>query len=178
MSSPEPVDPEIAAATFREHLDQFFAVGRGTQEYWSSVDLDSLHSVIQVPAIRASGEVDLYHVKLGAEYYDVWPPVVTFVAPTEDGEWEPARGGSKYWPKQNNSPGFSFGLHPSYSYPDGMTRQLACFSHSFDYYISNHTPNEGERWRQGVHTVSATLTRLAQALSVPNYQGPSGDSDS
>ena len=65
-----------------------------------------------------------------------------------------------------------------FQYADGTTRQLVCFSHSFDYYISNHTPADGEGWDQRRHTLTATLTRLAAALRAPNYQEPSGDSDS
>lgn len=94
-----------------------------------------------------------------------------------DGEWVLPGLTSRWWPKQQNSPGFSFGLHHDYRYPDGSTRELVCFSHALDYYISGHNPTDAERWKQGTHTVSATLTRIADVLKAPNYQGPSGDLD-
>jgi hypothetical protein len=70
-----------------------------------------------------------------------------------------------------NPPGW-FGLHPAYEYPDGHIAQLVCFSHSLDYYISNHTPEPSQIWQQGTHTVAATLNRLHEILSPPSYQGP------
>ncbi len=177
MTIPEPVDPEVAAATFDLHLRDFFATGRGREPGWERIDLDPLHSVIQVPAVRDDGTVDHYFVRLGAEFYDVWPPSVAFVRHSETGEWIDATAGTRWWPNQQNAPGFSFHHHAVYQYPDGSSRQLLCFSHSFDYYLSNHNPSERERWAQGTHTVSATLSRVALVLHAPNYIGPSGDSD-
>lgn len=177
MSAPAKVDPEVAAATFAAHLDEFFARGRGRMPGWDRIAVDDLHEVIRIPATRADGTGDQYFVLLGAAYYPVWPPLVTFVRPAGEG-WAEAAPGSRFWPNQNNSPGFSFGLHAAYQYPDGTTRPLLCFSHSFDYYVSSHTPDEEERWRNGVHTLTATLTRLAEVLRTPNYQGPSGAGDS
>ncbi len=176
--TPELIDPEVAAATFDTHLRDFFTSGRGRGEGWCRIDLDDLHTVVQLPAVRENGTVDCYFVRLGAEYYDVWPPTVAVVRKTQTGEWVEAAEGTRWWPNQRNAPGFSFGLHPRYAYPDQSIRQLVCFSHSFDYYLSSHTANDPERWRHGTHTVSATLSRIAQALHAPNYIGPSGDRDS
>lgn len=177
MTAPEVVDPEVAAATFDAHLTRFLDDGRGAGDGWDRTDLDPLHAVVRIPATRPDGTRDHYFVRLGAEYYDVWPPRATFVSPNPDGTWGDPPETSRWWPKQQNSPGFAFGLHHSYTYSDGSIRQLLCFSHSFDYYISDHKPTEPERWRQGVHTVSATLTRIAHVLTAPNYQGPNGDLD-
>lgn len=174
---PEPVDPEVAAATFSRHLGEFFATGRGRGAEWERIDLDPLHVVIRVPATRMDGTVDHYFVRIGAEFYDVWPPSVAFVRRTDAGDWIDARPGTRWWPNQQNSPGFSFHLHEAYQFPDG-SRQLLCFSHSFDYYLSNHHPTDQERWQQGRHTLTATLSRVALVLQAPNYIGPSGDSDS
>ena len=177
MIEPSKVDREVAAETFADDLADFFTNGRGSQAGWERFDIDELHAVVRTPAIRADGTVDHYLVLLGAEYYPVWPVSVTFVRPDGDG-WAEAADGTRWWPRQQNSPGFQFGLHPTYQYPDGTARQLVCFSHSFDYYISNHTPADGEAWDQRRHTLTATLTRLAAVLRAPNYQEPSGDSDS
>jgi hypothetical protein len=46
-----------------------------------------------------------------------------------------------------------------------------------EYYMSNHSPTDEQRWTQGRHTVAATLSRLAELLSPPNYGGPSAPRD-
>lgn len=177
MTEPAKVDPEIAAVTFEAHLDDFFVNGRGRRAGWARFLVDPLHTVIQIPAVRSDGTVDPYFLMLGAEYYPVWPPIVRFVRRTADGSWIDATEGTRWWPKQQNQPGFSFGLHATYPFPEAP-RQLVCFSHSFEYYISNHTPQGAEGWDQSRHTLTATLTRMADVLRAPNYQEPSGDSDS
>lgn len=174
---PGKVDPEIAAVTFAAHLDDFFVNGRGGREGWERILVDELHAVTRIPATRADGTLDPYFVMLGAEYYPVWPPIVRFVRRTDDGDWVDATEGTRWWPKQQNQPGFSFGLHATYPFPEGP-RQLVCFSHSFEYYITGHTPAEGEEWVQGRHTLTATLSRMGDVLRAPNYQEPSGDRDS
>ena len=178
MTAPTKVDIEVATASFRVDLAHFFQRGRGRLPGWERIDLGPICAVVRIPAQRADGSVDDYFVRLLAECYPMWPPIVTFVRPDDRDGWVEARDGSRWWPRQQNSPGFPFGLHAAYTYPDGTTRQLVCFSHSLDYYLSNHTPSVRERWQQGRHTVTATLTRLADALRAPNYQGPSGDLDS
>lgn len=180
VTEPAKVDPEVAAATFAAHLDDFFANGRGRGDGWQRIPIDALHAVIRMPAVRPDGTNDHYFVMLGAEYYPVWPTTVAFVRPSDNGAWADATDGTRWWPRQNNAPapGLSFGLHPTYQYPDGTTRQLICFSHTFEYYVSNHGPTDEERWDQRRHTLTATLSRLADILRAPNYQEPSGDSGS
>jgi hypothetical protein len=169
---PSKIDPEIAAETLALHLAAFFERGRPNREAgWERIAVDALHTVVRIPAVRADGRVDSYLVLVGGEYYDMWPPQVAFVEPVE-GEYREAVQGSPWWPVQNNAPGFQFGLHEKYRYPDGTERQLICFSHSLDYYLSNHSPTEDQRWRQGRHTVSATLSRIRDVLTAPNYKGP------
>ena len=129
--------------------------------------------MVRVPARRADGTEDFYFVELGAAYYPTWPTTVAFVAPTEEG-WETARDGTRWWPSQKNQPGFPFGLHAVYTYPDQRVAPLVCFSHTFEYYISGHNPTPSERWDPKSHTLSATLTRIATVLQAPNYEGPSG----
>jgi hypothetical protein len=174
MTEPAKVDPEVAASTFAAHLDDFFANGRGGLPGWRRIDLGPLQAVVAIPARRADGTVDEYLVLLGADFYPVWPPSVSFVERAGQG-WIQATPGSSSWPEQKNSPGFSFHLHATYDYTDGSKRQLVCFSHSFDYYVSGHSPTEEERWIHGIHTVTATLSRLAEVLRSPNYERPSGD---
>jgi len=56
-----------------------------------------------------------------------------------------------------------------------MKRQLVCFTLGAEYYMTDHSPKETERWQQGRHTVAGTLFRLAEVLSPPYYKFPSGD---
>jgi len=168
-------DAEIAAATFDRHLAAFFAKGRPAREQgWERVDIDPLHSVVRVPAIREGHADEAYLILVGAEYYDLWPPSVTFVEPLVDGTYREAPPNSQWWPRIAGSPGFAIAVHPQYRYPNGEERQLICFSHSLDYYSSNHTPAPAQRWTQGRHTVSSTLSRISDVLKPPSYQGPSG----
>jgi hypothetical protein len=45
---------------------------------------------------------------------------------------------------------------------------------TYEYYISGHSPAPGQRWQQGRHTLGATLTRVQDALTSAQYQGPAG----
>lgn len=170
VNHPALADAEIATATFSEHLAKYWAGGRPAQLGWERIDLLPLHTVIRMPARRTSAPttVDHYYIKLGAEYYDAAPPTVGFVVPEL---WTPAPSSSRWFPKIQTPPWF--GLHDKYPYPDGQQRQLVCFTFSAEYYMTEHSPKETERWTQGRHTVAATLNRLAEILSPPYYQEPS-----
>ncbi len=128
-----------------------------------------------LPGRRADGQIDLWPVRLKADWYPAWPPQVTFVEP--DGVNEPAPG-SPWLPVFVGPPPMQFGFHQTYSYTDPVdqtpltSRQLVCFSHSFDFYISNHVAQPSEQWDPRTHNVAATLNRLRQLLGAPHYQGP------
>lgn len=167
--------------TFALHLDGFFSSPRRREGGWGVIRIDALVAVAVIPACTASGDVHPYFVRLDARWYDRYPPQVAFVEPTAS--WPNASFGTPYYPAIAGSPTpegraypgqppVQFALHPAYAYPTGEQRQLACFSHSFDYYISGHNPTEDQRWEQGTHTVSATLTRLHAVLRAPSYLGP------
>jgi hypothetical protein len=162
-------DPEIAAATFEQHLNQLWASGRPTRLGWERIDVDPLHVAVRLPAKRPTGECDLYYFRLGAEYYDAGPPTVALVHPdgkthaSKPTQWFPVLEALPHW----------FGLHSAYDYPGGQTRQLICFSFAAEYYMTAHSPKETESWQQGRHTVAATLSRLAEILSPQYYRRPS-----
>lgn len=174
-------DAEVAAATFSDHLNVFFADPRRATGGWGRISVDALTEVVVIPAVRPDETFDPYFVQLEADWYDQWPARVTFVEPLAG--WPTAHPGSTHYPVIVGSPlpdgaapgqpTISFALHPSYAMSYGEQRQLACFSHSFDYYFSGHTPTEEQRWRQGTHTICATLSRLHAVLQAPNYIGPS-----
>jgi hypothetical protein len=177
VTLPAPVDPEVAAVTLKKHLDGFFARGRGSWENgWRRHPVDALHEVIEIPGVRSDGTVDPYFVLLGAAYYPVWPVSAAFVCKAEAGGWEPVDGGP-WWPRQNNQPGFAFGLHKTYTYLDQTVRPLICCSFTLEYYLTDHSPSEDERWDPSHHTLTATLSRLGDILRAPNYQEPDGDRD-
>ncbi len=169
LGRPIPADPEIAALTFQRDLDTLWASRRPDRDGWRLMRLDPLRVVVTLPGIRTDGTVDDYFVKLGAEYYDAFPPTTVFVDP--DG-WREVRSGTRWFPLIT-SPGW-FGLHDGYPFPDGTARQLVCFTFTAEYYMVSHSPPETTVWRQGRHTVAATLARLAEVLRPPYYQGPSG----
>lgn len=183
MTLPAPVDPEIAAATFARDLQVFFDDDRRRVDGWGLVTVAPLTAVAVLPGIRPDATVDPFFVRLDAHWYDVHPPRLTFVEPVRG--FPAAQPGSAHYPvikgsplphgAVSGSPTIQFALHPSYALTTGETRQLVCFSHSFDYYLSHHTPTDAQRWQQGTHTLSASLTRLQIVLQAPNYVGPSSD---
>lgn len=170
LGCPTSVDPEVASATFKRHLDELWASGRCTRLGWEITHLDPLHVVVALPAKRPDGTADRYFVKMGAEYYDAFPPTVAFVNPEN---WTEAANGTRWFPVISPFPPW-FGLHPSYGFPNGTSRQLVCFSFTAEYYMTSHSPPADAVWRQGRHTISATLNRLAEVLCPPYYQCPSG----
>jgi hypothetical protein len=190
---PARADGEVAAAVFATHVARVSASALAREHGWRFTELDPMHVVVTLTAIRTGGECDIYHVKLGAEYYDPYPPTTSFVSPPRpatDGEpapenWaEAAAEGSRWLPVV--TPLTWFAIHPAYSYPADVVakacyrvpRQLVCCSMTFEYYISGHNPASGQQWQQGRHTLGATLTRIQDALTSPNYQRPSGAHDS
>lgn len=187
---PAVADPEIAAAVFADHLTRVQTGEQARSNGWAFTRLDPLHVVVTVSGKRQSGERDEYRVKLGAEYYDVYPPTTSFVCPPRPATgnqparegWTEAPPGSRWLPAV--APLEWFAIHPAYSFPggvanarDGVPRQLVCCSMTFEYYISSHQPNAGQRWQQGRHTLGATLTRIQDALTSEQYQGPAGAVD-
>jgi hypothetical protein len=170
-------DPGVAAAIFAQHLDAFWSTGRPQSLGMERSSIDLLHSLIGLKAQRASGKTDRYFVLLGADYYDAYPPTVMFVRLGDAGDWLEAKHGTVWYPnvKFRTQPPPWFQLHPAYQIEGySQPRQLACFSFAAEYYMTNHSPTETQKWVQGRHTVGATLNRLQEVLLPPLYQEPSG----
>ena len=168
-----PGDPAVVARTFSSHLDKYWRNSARAEKGWTRTMIDDLHTVVTIPA-RADGSSDPYYFRLGAEYYDTYPPTVLLVAP-EPG-WPRARAGTTWWPVV--APPSWCALHDSYQYCDAQGHplfegQLLCFSMTAEYYMSNHGPTDAQRWTPGRHTVAATLSRLGEILSPLYYRGPS-----
>jgi len=168
VNPPALVDVEIAAATLRQHLDELWTTGRPDKKGWQLTWIDDLHLIVRMPAHRKDGTIDHYHIHLGGEYYDAGPPTVGFIDPDTK---ERTNKKSKWFPKINPTPPW-FGLHEAYHYPDKTSRQLVCFTGSAEFYMTDHSPKETEKWQQGEHTVAMTLNRLQEVLSQPYYVGP------
>jgi hypothetical protein len=133
-----------------------------------------MHAVVAVTGSRPDGQSDVYYVKLGAEYYDTYPPTTSFVCPSRPaaadapgrGGWPEAPAGSRWLPDVQNLPWLA--VHSGYTnFADGKARQLVCCSMTY-----------GQQWRQGRHTLAATLNRIHDALNSPSYRGPAGADDS
>jgi hypothetical protein len=162
------VDPEVAAVAFATDLDRLWAGGRPEQRGWKRTPIDPLTEIVEMPARLVGGGEDSYLLRLEAGHYGPHPPAVKFVEP---GSWDPAGGGSRWFPRLEAVPGW-FGLHATYDYEDGSKAQLVCFSFNLDYYISGHNPQTDEVWAQGRHTVAATLNRIHEILGPEYYRGP------
>ena len=167
-------DAEVAAATLSAHLDDLWARGRPAAAGWKRFALDPLRWIVIMPAETPSGERRHFFIRLDGRAYDLWPVDAHFVDPSD---WEPATRG-RWWPVTD--PAVSpprqqwFGLHPTYDFRDGTPpRQLVCFSFTLGYYESSHGPTDVEQWRQGHHTVAATLNRFAEILSPAHFRGVS-----
>ena len=184
MPDPTPVDPEVATALLRSHLEGFFKHSprlRGGVGWAYEITENPLIAIVHMPARSLDGEEpDIYTLRLDGTYYDTWPVSVMFVEPHER-EWRRARFGTPGFPILRGSPGapsgdgvgFQFALHDEYSWPNGHTDQLICFSYNLGYYTSNHSPNDDQKWRPNKDRVDATLSRIHAALNGPAYLGPS-----
>lgn len=184
VPDPAPVDPEVAAALLRSHLEDFFSNSPrvyGAPGWAYTITEDPLIAIVQMPArTRDAGGPDIYTLRLDGAFYDTWPVAATFVQ-RQDGGWRRARIGSPAFPLLRGSPGapagdgvgFQFALHDDYQFPNGSRDQLICFSYNLGYYTSNHTPNKDQEWRPGTDRVDATLSRIHTALTSPAYAGPS-----
>ncbi|WAJ42862.1 hypothetical protein OK015_16505 [Mycobacterium sp. Aquia_216] len=183
---PHVADPEIAAAVFADHLGRVLAGPQARDHGWKFTVVDPLHAVVGLTATRPDGATDPYHVALGAEFYDVHPPTVKFVVPEPGCTGWPEAGATSRW-----LPALAgldwFHVHATYGYAEPppeycasyrRPRQLVCCSMTLEYYISGHAPTDGQRWRQGRHTLGGTLARIQEALLSPQYQGPAGADDS
>lgn len=172
LGRPTPADPEVAALTFARHLDDLWRKGRPDRLGWKRIQLTPLTTIVILPArFRKGGIEDHYYIKLGADFYDAWPPLVNFVMPET---WVEARSGTRWYPNFSSRPEW-FLLHDAYEYPpDRAKRQLVCFSRSAQYYQTGHNVADSKLWHQGTHTVAWTLNGLHEVLQPPFYGGRSG----
>lgn len=189
--TPEPIDPEVAAALLSADLELFFAhspVASNQRDSWCTHPTDDDRIVIVGLPARPTTDPHTglrqrhrFHVLLDANCYSTWPVRCIFVAFDEASGWSRARINSPDYPFIAGSPGapagpatpFEFALHDDYAFSDGRHDQLICFSYSLDYYKSGHNPAAGQQWCASEHTVSATLSRLYAVLNSPAYLGPS-----
>jgi hypothetical protein len=171
---PVKVDEEVAAEKFKRDLE-WLGGDRAQQLGLKLAKQEHMYAVIGIPGVRASAQQDDYYVRLGADYYDKWPPTAVFVKPES---WELASPGTRWLPTIQCQGINWFGLHAPYNgMNDGKNiylPQLLCFTFTAEYYIVPHSPPEDSVWQQGRHTLTATLSRLAEVLQQPHYRGPSG----
>jgi hypothetical protein len=184
VPEPTPVDPEVAAALLRSHLEDFFKNSPRVQEgdgWGYEITANPLVAIVRIPARALDADArDVYTVQLDATYYDTWPVSATFVEANGDG-WRRARIGTPAFPFLRGSPGappgdgvpFQLALHDNYQFPGEAWDQLICFSYNLGYYASNHSPTEGQKWRPGQDRLDATVSRIHISLNSAAYLGPS-----
>lgn len=165
---PVKADEEIATALFAKHLDQLWSGPLPDARGWSRTTIDPMHTLVGVTAVRSDSQRDPYYLLLGAEYYDRWPPTAQFVDPDT---LRPAATDSRWWPVLQTNPPWG-AIHANYRYLDGQNRPLICITLTAEYYQTQHNPPAHTVWRQGKHTVAATITRITEMLSQPYYGGP------
>jgi len=164
------VDDEVAAARFKEHL-AWLNSPRAAELGLTLIKQERLHAIVKMSGSRADGQQDEYYLRLGADFYDKWPPTAGFVKPET---WDLAACGTRWLPKIQCQGVNWFGLHAPYNSNGLHLPQLLCFTFTAEYYMVPHSPPPDSVWRQGYHTLSATLSRLCEVLKHPHYQGPSG----
>jgi len=164
------VDEEVAADKFKQDLE-WVSSQRAEQLGLCLVEQERMHAVIRIPGVRANGGKDDYYVRLGADFYDKWPPTAAFVKPEG---WVLATPGTRWLPRIQCQGINWFALHVPYGNGNMVLPQLLCFTFTAEYYMVSHAPPADSVWRQGYHTLAATLSRLAEVLKHPHYQGPSG----
>ena len=168
LSTPVKVDPEIAATKFIADLT-WLSSPRAIQLGLQLIKQEELWAAIQIPAVKEDGGTDEYFLRLGAEYYDKWPPTAIFVEPHT---WVRAESGTRWLPVIQCQGINWFALHSPYRGGTVTLPQMLCFTFTAEYYMVPHSPPETSVWRQGHHTLTATLTRLAEVLRYPHYKGP------
>jgi hypothetical protein len=169
---PIQADPDVATALFQEHLDDLWTTDVPGALQLSRQRVDSRHELIGLTAVRTTARRDQYFALLGADFYDRWPPTVAFVDPEH--LTQPAAN-SRWWPHFSSYPEWAMIEH-QHDFSDGVRRQLVCYSFAADYYIVPHNLVRCCLWCQGRHTVTATITRLAELLRPPFYSGPADES--
>ena len=114
---PAPADPEIAAAVFADHVARVSGGAQARERGWVFTWLDAMHVVVAVTGTRPDGQRDGYYLKLGAEYYDRYPPTTSFVCPPRSGCRKRARpgrvdGGTRREPVAPGRPAAAVVRHP------------------------------------------------------------------
>lgn len=167
---PVKVDEEVAAEKFKRHLEWLYS-DRAQQLSLHLMRQGRMYAVVRMPGVQANGQRDDYYVRLGADYYDKWPPTAVFVKPET---WEIASSGTRWLPTIQCQGINWFSLHAPHNSGNVNLPQLLCFTFTAEYYMVPHSPPEDSVWRQGYHTLTATLSRLAEVLQQPHYREPSG----
>jgi len=161
---PEIADEEIASLKLARDIESLKKTSGPSRHGWEFRQVSNMHWIVRMFGTRKNGQRDEYWVKLGAEYYDAAGPTVLFVDP--DGK--EVKGLSPWLPKLNPRPSW-IAIHPDRNNKVHIG-QLVCFSFNAFYEFTHSPPHEDLRWKQGVHTVAATLYSLQKALSQEHYE--------
>jgi hypothetical protein len=150
--------PEVASAKLKAHLAKLYENADFADPRLAYVLVDELHAIVPILA-RKGEDQDLYYVRLGAEHYDAYPPIVVFVQPNT---WALAPPKTRWFPKLEGAADFA--LHEAFDFKSAGKRPLICYSFNAEYYMTEHSPTPGQVWVQGKHTLAATVYRLTEIM--------------
>lgn len=172
--APAKPHPDLARSQFEEDVDVLEGSPLARRYGWVlEPDYPNLRLQVRMWSLGEHGKrQDDYYLDLDMSYYRQHPPGVTFVNPitrsfdpSKDARWLPVAA--------SKPPHTDIRYHASYPI-NGVNRQMVCNSLTLEYYMTGHSPQPGERWDPGRHTLSATLSLLQTMLSPPHYGGRSG----
>ena len=177
--SVSPTDPVLARTEVRAKLSRLLEDGIPDNRCWK-LEYSDLQGrpvlYVYIPSRRADGTPhssgEFLH-KLTFEAYPAFPPRIEFVNPDTKAY---DTSGAPQSPKDapcvpklaSRPPNTDVGFH--IFYPQ-LGRQLVCHSLSLDYYLTNHSPTEGQRWTPGQHTFVSSLMLHDMLLQEPYFGG-------
>ena len=115
-------------------------------------------------------KLDDFYLHMDMSYYRSYPPGVTYVNPETktfdkniDIKWLPVLVGER--------PGTSMKYHKSWTFDNGISKQMICNSYVLEYYQSHHSPEPDQVWDSKIHNLFHTLYELQIMLIKPYYGG-------
>lgn len=166
MNATSPVqDIHSGRAAFARDLAHYLDGRSLTQLGWEQPD--DLTLLIPMFGVLATGERDLYLLRLMFDCYPAFPPWAQFInpitrkfVPTEDARWMPSTSGPA-----------DIGFHLNYNNNQG---QLICSSMTAEFYAVNHDVKPEHLWKEGTHTFMSTVAAIRRGLVLGHYLGRQG----
>lgn len=154
-------DVHAGRQAFARDLERYLDGRCLTELGWESPD--ALTLLVPMFGTFASGERDLYLLKLVFDYYPKHPPRAKFINPlTRD--YDVARD-IMWMPRTEGVP--DLGFHPNYN----QSGQLICSSMTAEFYEVQHHVEPAHVWSPERHSFMSTLAAIRKGLSPVHYRG-------